>query len=88
MPKIARKMVGGEEGTTARDMARAKHILYHNREEAARGRKVRAEKMKFNVILDVGGDRYLSSKKTLLRCLILRCFLTEISGLLDIPTPG
>ena len=66
MTKIARPL-GGEVGATARDVARAKHILYHNREEAARGRAARAENIRHSVILDVGGDRYLSSKKSLLR---------------------
>ena len=50
-----------------REMARAKHILFHNKEEAARGRASRAENIKSSLILDVGGDRFLSSKKTLLR---------------------
>ena len=67
MTKIARRPLGGEVGATARDVARAKHILYHNREEAARGRATRAENLRHSVILDVGGDRYLSSKKALLR---------------------
>lgn len=68
MTRIARRSVAGEVGATARDVARAKHILYHNREEAARGRAARAENLRHSIILDVGGERYLSSKKALLRC--------------------
>ena len=67
MTKIIKRRLGGDVSASPREMARAKHILFHNKEEAARGRAVRAENMKNSVILDVGGDRFLSSKKTLLR---------------------
>ena len=68
MTKFTKRKLGGDVSASPREMARAKHILFHNKEEAAKGRACRAENMKNSIILDVGGDRFLSSKKTLLRC--------------------
>ena len=67
MTKFIKRRMGGDVSASPREMARAKHILFHNKEEAARGRASRAENIKSSLILDVGGDRFLSSKKTLLR---------------------
>ena len=58
---------GGGVGATPKEMARAKHMLVNNKEEKARERAQMAEKMKHSVILDVGGDRFLALKSTLLR---------------------
>ena len=58
---------GGGVSATPKEMARAKHMLVNNKEEKARERAQMAEKMKHSVILDVGGDRFLALKSTLLR---------------------
>ena len=58
---------GGGVSATPKEMARAKHILVNNKEEKARDRAKMAEKLKHSVILDVGGDRFLALKSTLLK---------------------
>ena len=58
---------GGGVGATPKEMARAKNMIVNNQEERARKRGRTAEKMKHSVILDVGGDRFLALRSTLLR---------------------
>ena len=58
---------GGGVSATPKEMARHKNMLVNNKEERARERVRMAEKMKHSVILDVGGDRFLALKSTLLR---------------------
>ena len=58
---------GGGVSATPKEMARAKNMLVNNKEERARERARMAEKLKYSVILDVGGDRFLALKSTLLR---------------------